>query len=217
MSITNMNETFTFFPHMNFLHIQHNMQPSFFYPRQSTGLNIQPLQDNTKLTDVTSTPPPTQHAFTTSSPTYESAGIDIQWGFLLENTLFTAFDLSNQWALELAYRQPNRAQTKWIEITDSHLDSKAKVYFGVESNHLRMPGTRYNVVRRNVSSRQCSFSNYAWIVFLFHFHKLKIQLYWVTNINFTESKDFLWVTLIKRIKHITFFNIKQGLTLVFKP
>ncbi|RUS15945.1 hypothetical protein BC937DRAFT_91775 [Endogone sp. FLAS-F59071] len=132
------------------------MQPTFVYPHQPTGFNIQPPQDNTKLTDAMPTPPTTHHIFATPSPMY-----NIQWGFLLENTLFTEFDLPNQWALEASYRQPNRGQTKWVEITDSHLSGKAKVYFGVASNHLRMPGTRYSVERRSVSSRPYYLNNYA--------------------------------------------------------
>ncbi|RUP43619.1 hypothetical protein BC936DRAFT_136936 [Jimgerdemannia flammicorona] len=76
--------------------------------------------------------------------------VNFQWGFMLENTFFTPFDMYNNMLLEQTYAQPNRGQTKYVEITDTHLNAPAKVYFGVVSNHLRMPGTRYTVVRQTI-------------------------------------------------------------------
>jgi len=142
-----MNEDSTVKP-MGVSYFQQTMQ-QFFYP-QSRGFNVfPPPQDHNCLLSSMPTPLPRQSLVTPNSM-FGSTIIDYQWGFLLENTLFTAFDLHNQWLLESFYRQLNCNQTKWIEITDSHLSDKARVYFGVASKHLRMPGTRYNVIRQRI-------------------------------------------------------------------
>lgn len=75
----------------------------------------------------------------------------IVWGFMFENTLFTEFERRNHPIIEAAYRQRKKKHTShYITITDSNLPKpgKAKVYFGVAQNHLRMPGTRYYVNRQ---------------------------------------------------------------------
>jgi hypothetical protein len=77
----------------------------------------------------------------------------IVWGFLLENTLFTEFEEHNHAIIETAYRQRKKKQAShYIVIVDANLPKpcKAKVYFGVVQNHLRMPGTRYYVARHVV-------------------------------------------------------------------
>ncbi|KAI8098157.1 uncharacterized protein B0P05DRAFT_520733, partial [Gilbertella persicaria] len=79
----------------------------------------------------------------------------IIWGFMLENTLFTEFEEHNHAIIESAYRQRKRKQAShYIHIVDANLPkpSKAKVYFGVVQNHLRMPGTRYYVTRRVIKT-----------------------------------------------------------------
>ncbi|KAI9314396.1 hypothetical protein BX666DRAFT_2052125 [Dichotomocladium elegans] len=87
------------------------------------------------------------------------------WGFMLENTYFTEFDLSNHQIIEGAYRQRKTRQTShYINIRDSHLPVQARVYFGVEQIHLRMPGTRYYVRRIVIASSTPSstISSGAW-------------------------------------------------------
>ncbi|KAI7882524.1 hypothetical protein K492DRAFT_193478 [Lichtheimia hyalospora FSU 10163] len=75
------------------------------------------------------------------------------WGFMLENTYFTEFDLPNHHIIEEAYQQRKTRQTShYINIQDSHLPVPARVYFGVAQVHLRMPGTRYYVKRRIIQS-----------------------------------------------------------------
>ncbi|CEI95737.1 hypothetical protein RMCBS344292_09916 [Rhizopus microsporus] len=77
-----------------------------------------------------------------------ATGHQIIWGFMLENAYFTEFDKANHAIIEVAYSQRKRKQTShYVVIRDSHLSSPAKVYFGVEQVHLRMPGTRYYVKR----------------------------------------------------------------------
>lgn len=77
-----------------------------------------------------------------------ATGRQIIWGFMLENSYFTEFDKANHAIIEKAYSQRKRKQTShYVVIHDSHLSSPAKVYFGVEQVHLRMPGTRYYVKR----------------------------------------------------------------------
>lgn len=78
-------------------------------------------------------------------------GSRVVWGFMFENTLFTEFERRNHPIIEAAYRQRKKKHTShYITITDSNLPKpgKAKVYFGVAQNHLRMPGTRYYVNRQ---------------------------------------------------------------------
>ncbi|GAA5798980.1 hypothetical protein HPULCUR_004389 [Helicostylum pulchrum] len=85
---------------------------------------------------------------TTSSSTEKSK---IVWGFMFENTLFTEFERRNHPIIEAAYRQRKKKHSSHhITIVDSNLPKpgKAKVYFGVAQNHLRMPGTRYYVNRQ---------------------------------------------------------------------
>ncbi|CAO3672495.1 hypothetical protein G6F70_004357 [Rhizopus microsporus] len=77
-----------------------------------------------------------------------ATGRQIIWGFMLENAYFTEFDKANHAIIEKAYSQRKRKQTShYVVIRDSHLSSPAKIYFGVEQVHLRMPGTRYYVKR----------------------------------------------------------------------
>ncbi|ORZ02896.1 hypothetical protein BCR43DRAFT_510029 [Syncephalastrum racemosum] len=83
-----------------------------------------------------------------------SAGARVIWGFMLENTYFTEFDLSNHRIIEDAYHlRKMRPTSHYITIRDSHLPAPARVYFGVAQVHLRMPGTRYYVKRRVVYIR----------------------------------------------------------------
>ncbi|RUS24202.1 hypothetical protein BC938DRAFT_473955 [Jimgerdemannia flammicorona] len=97
-------------------------------------------------------PQPTAPVVPTQAPIPPNVSPSYEWGFLFENTLFTPFDVCNNHLLEESYRQPIHAQTRFVLINDSHLSGPAKVYFGVDSSHLRMPGTRYNVVRRIIPS-----------------------------------------------------------------
>lgn len=72
---------------------------------------------------------------------------------MFENTLFTEFERRNHPIIEAAYRQRKKKHSSHhITIVDSNLPKpgKAKVYFGVAQNHLRMPGTRYYVNRQIV-------------------------------------------------------------------
>lgn len=92
-----------------------------------------------------------------STTTTTSDGTRIVWGFMFENTLFTEFEHRNHPIIEAAYRQRKKKHSSHhITIVDSNLPKpgKAKVYFGVAQNHLRMPGTRYYVTRQliNLSS-----------------------------------------------------------------
>ncbi|KAI8095874.1 hypothetical protein BDF21DRAFT_406907, partial [Thamnidium elegans] len=83
---------------------------------------------------------------TTTSSSSSSDGSKIVWGFMFENTLFTEFERRNHPIIEAAYRQRKKKHSSHhITIVDSNLPKpgKAKVYFGVAQNHLRMPGTRY--------------------------------------------------------------------------
>lgn len=82
-------------------------------------------------------------------------GNQIIWGFMFENTLFTPFERRNHPIIEAAYRQRKKKHcSHHINIVDSNLPKpgKAKVYFGVAQNHLRMPGTRYYVTRQIVKA-----------------------------------------------------------------
>ncbi|KAI8883316.1 hypothetical protein K501DRAFT_314497 [Backusella circina FSU 941] len=73
------------------------------------------------------------------------------WGFMLENTYFTEFDEVNHRIIEDAYNQRKKKPASYyITITDTHLSSIARIYFGVAQVHLRMPGTRYYVKRKSV-------------------------------------------------------------------
>ncbi|KAI9361414.1 hypothetical protein BD770DRAFT_408564 [Pilaira anomala] len=79
-----------------------------------------------------------------------SDGSIIIWGFMFENTLFTEFERRNHAIIENAYRQRKKKHSSHhINIADANLPDpgKAKLYFGVAQNHLRMPGTRYYVIR----------------------------------------------------------------------
>lgn len=95
------------------------------------------------------------HSKTSKTPTSTNVqtpdGSIVVWGFMFENTLFTEFERRNHPIIEAAYRQRKKKHTShYITITDSNLPKpgKAKVYFGVAQNHLRMPGTRYYVNRQ---------------------------------------------------------------------
>lgn len=80
-----------------------------------------------------------------------SDGSIIVWGFMFENTLFTQFEARNHAIIENAYRQRKKKHSSHhINIADANLPNpgKAKLYFGVAQNHLRMPGTRYYVTRQ---------------------------------------------------------------------
>ena len=73
----------------------------------------------------------------------------VEWGFLLENTYFQRFEEHNQKIIEQAYHELcHLVGNHYIDITDAVLANSARVYFGVEQIHLRMPGTRYYVQRR---------------------------------------------------------------------
>lgn len=83
----------------------------------------------------------------------------VVWGFMLENTLFTKFEDHNHALIESAYRQrKSKKASHYIHIVDMNLPKpyKAKVYFGVAQNHLRMPGTRYYVTRKVIKSTTSS-------------------------------------------------------------
>ncbi|RUP27244.1 hypothetical protein BC936DRAFT_138747 [Jimgerdemannia flammicorona] len=136
----------------NFFYDYRPMVEDVYQPQaQDLDSNPQlPVQDSVIPTNTAQSQ--TFNCAAAPTPVYEPA-VDYQWGFLLENTFFIAFDANNNLVLERCYRRPNRSQTRWIEITDTHLNAPAKVYFGVESNHLRMPGTRYTVLRKNTHSR----------------------------------------------------------------
>ncbi|KAI8375835.1 hypothetical protein BD560DRAFT_445661 [Blakeslea trispora] len=85
-----------------------------------------------------------------------NAASKVIWGFMLENTLFTEFEERNHAIIEAAYKQCKRKQgSHYIHIVDANLPKpgKAKVYFGVVQNHLRMPGTRYYVNRRVIKGK----------------------------------------------------------------
>ncbi|KAI9269335.1 hypothetical protein BDA99DRAFT_535403 [Phascolomyces articulosus] len=73
----------------------------------------------------------------------------VEWGFLLENTRYTRFEEHNQHIIESAFNdQANCYGDKHsVKIEDKILGAKATVHFSVENMHLRMTGTRYNVVR----------------------------------------------------------------------
>lgn len=93
----------------------------------------------------------TSNRLTTSCPQQKHQKPRVIWGFMLENTYFTEFDLPNHRIIEEAYQQRKTRQTShYINIRDSHLPVQARVYFGVAQVHLRMPGTRYYVKRRIV-------------------------------------------------------------------
>lgn len=99
---------------------------------------------------------------TLTTSVLDKYGCRIIWGFLLENTLFTAFEEHNHAIIEKAYRQRKKKQAShYIVIVDANLPKpcKAKVYFGVVQNHLRMPGTRYYVTRHVVQSNTVSTPN----------------------------------------------------------
>ncbi|KAI9483171.1 MAG: hypothetical protein EXX96DRAFT_557138 [Benjaminiella poitrasii] len=84
----------------------------------------------------------------TSKPSFKTT--KAVWGFMLENTLFTPFEEHNHAIIEQAYRdRKKKPSSHSIDIIDGNLPKpyKAKVYFGVAQNHLRMPGTRYYVLR----------------------------------------------------------------------
>ncbi|KAI9492915.1 hypothetical protein BDB00DRAFT_788398 [Zychaea mexicana] len=73
----------------------------------------------------------------------------VEWGFMLENTFFKTFEKHNQHIIERNYHEVSqRVGSNYVDITDKKLGSNARVYFGVEQIHLRMPGTRYYVQRR---------------------------------------------------------------------
>lgn len=102
------------------------------------------------MSNLTTTTTGTSNRLTTSCPQKHQKPRVI-WGFMLENTYFTEFDLPNHRIIEEAYQQRKTRQTShYINIRDSHLPVQARVYFGVAQVHLRMPGTRYYVKRRIV-------------------------------------------------------------------
>ncbi|KAJ2963992.1 hypothetical protein NQZ79_g1168 [Umbelopsis isabellina] len=70
-----------------------------------------------------------------------------QWGFLFENSVFTPFDSHNNEYIEREWQTKGAHFGHKIEIIDSHLNSPAVLYFSVAQIHLRMPGTRYYVIR----------------------------------------------------------------------
>jgi hypothetical protein len=74
---------------------------------------------------------------------------EYKWGFLLENSIFTPFDNHNTDYIEREWQAKGAHFGHKIDITDSHLSSPAVIYFGIAQNHLRMPGTRYYVIRAN--------------------------------------------------------------------
>lgn len=93
--------------------------------------------------------------------TTASDGNRILWGFMFENTLFTEFERRNHPVIEAAYRQRKKKHSSHhVTIVDSNLPKpgKAKVYFGVAQNHLRMPGTRYYVTRQLIKSTSSPFT-----------------------------------------------------------
>ncbi|KAI8579528.1 hypothetical protein K450DRAFT_199327 [Umbelopsis ramanniana AG] len=73
-----------------------------------------------------------------------------RWGFLFENVHFTAFDDVNNQLIEMEYHGRGAHYSHSIDIVDSNLKYPAKIYFGVAQTHLRMPGTRYYVQRREI-------------------------------------------------------------------
>jgi hypothetical protein len=77
-----------------------------------------------------------------------------QWGFLFENVHFTPFDGNNNELIELEFRSRGEHFSHSIDIIDSHLKYPAKIYFGVAQTHLRMPGTRYYVKRKEVRPQE---------------------------------------------------------------
>ncbi|KAI7894300.1 uncharacterized protein EV154DRAFT_560533 [Mucor mucedo] len=91
-----------------------------------------------------------------TSATASDATSQIVWGFMFENSHFTEFERRNHPIIEAAYHQRKKKHSSHhITITDANLPKpgKAKVYFGVAQNHLRMPGTRYYVKRcKSISS-----------------------------------------------------------------
>lgn len=96
-----------------------------------------------------------KHIPTISVNTTTPDGSRVVWGFMFENTLFTEFERRNHPLIEAAYRQRKKKHTSHhITIVDSNLPKpgKAKVYFGVAQNHLRMPGTRYYVTRQVIKT-----------------------------------------------------------------
>lgn len=92
----------------------------------------------------------------TTATTVSDASSKIIWGFMFENSHFTEFERRNHSIIEAAYHQRKKKHSSHhITIVDANLPKpgKAKVYFGVAQNHLRMPGTRYYVKRyKTVSS-----------------------------------------------------------------
>ncbi|KAI9287532.1 hypothetical protein BC943DRAFT_318303 [Umbelopsis sp. AD052] len=73
-----------------------------------------------------------------------------RWGFLFENVHFTPFDSVNNQLIEMEYQARGAHYSHNIDIVDSNLKYPAKIYFGVAQTHLRMPGTRYYVQRREI-------------------------------------------------------------------
>jgi hypothetical protein len=73
-----------------------------------------------------------------------------RWGFLFENVHFIPFDSVNNQLIEMEYQARGAHYSHNIDIVDSNLKYPAKIYFGVAQTHLRMPGTRYYVKRREI-------------------------------------------------------------------
>lgn len=112
-----------------------------------------PSKIMSNLTTTTTTTNATSNTSSrlTACPQQKHQKPRVIWGFMLENTYFTEFDLPNHRIIEEAYQQRKTRQTShYINIRDSHLPVQARVYFGVAQVHLRMPGTRYYVKRRIV-------------------------------------------------------------------
>lgn len=101
--------------------------------------------------------PRVKHSPSSSENVPHSARSRVIWGFMLENTYFTEFDMHNHRIIEDAYHlRKMRPTSHYIAIRDSHLPAPARVYFGVAQVHLRMPGTRYYVKRRVVYARSAA-------------------------------------------------------------
>ncbi|KAG2171732.1 hypothetical protein INT43_008112 [Umbelopsis isabellina] len=86
-------------------------------------------------------------------PSIDNPEPGYQWGFLFENSVFTPFDNHNNEYIEHEWQTKGAHHGHKIKIIDSHLNSPALLYFSVAQIHLRMPGTRYYVIRLK-SSKQ---------------------------------------------------------------
>lgn len=87
-------------------------------------------------------------------PSIDSPEPGYQWGFLFENSVFTPFDNHNNEYIEREWQAKGAHVGHKIEIVDSHLSTPALLYFSVAQIHLRMPGTRYYVIRVKSSKKK---------------------------------------------------------------